>query len=146
MAPSEMQKAPADEARARAKESQSDRGAARHSTPHRLPQLQCECCSKSFNKRAGRRRRFCSDACRMASARAKEALNGSEVQSTLAFGNAPNRPYDSKRYKAISRDPYPSRFSVPLDLLGRGHRWPDAPKLDSKTRDKILWREIGRAP
>src|SRR5690349_9082507 len=72
-----MQNAPADEARARA------RGTARHSTPHRLPQLQCECCSKSFNKRAGRRRRFCSDACRMASARAKEALNGSEVQSTL---------------------------------------------------------------
>src|SRR4029079_11544493 len=104
-----MQNAPADEARARAKDSQSDRGIARHSTPHRLPQLQCECCSKSFNKRAGRRRRFCSDACRMASAQAKEALNGSEVQSTLA----------PKRYKAILRDPYPSRFTVPLDLLGR---------------------------
>ena len=82
----------------------------------------------------------------MASARAKEALNCSEVESTLAFGKALNRHYESKRYKAISRDPYPSRFSVPLDLLGRGHRWSDAPKLDSKTRDKILWREIGRAP
>src|SRR4029079_6377350 len=136
-----MQNAPADEARARAKDSQSDRGIARHSTPHRLPQLQCECCSKSLNKRDGRRRRFGSDACRMASARAKEALNCSEVESTLAFGNALNRHYESKRYKAISRDPYPSRFSVPLDLLGRGHRWPEAPKLASETRDKTFWGE-----
>jgi len=46
--------------------------------------------------------------------------------------------------KQFCENPY--RFTVPLDLLGRGHRWPDAPKLDSETRDKILWREIGRAP
>ena len=76
----------------------------------------------------------------------RKPLMALRYKSTLAFGNAPNRPYDSKRYKANLRDSYPSRFSVPLDLLGRGHRWPDAPKLDSETRDKILWREIGRAP
>ena len=77
----------------------------------RPPQVRCEACSKAFDKRAGRRKRFCTDACRMAAQRAK-------TESSVAFGNALKTPYGSIGCEAISPDPYPSRFSVPLDLLG----------------------------
>jgi hypothetical protein len=32
---------------------------------------------------------------------------------------------------------------APLDLMGRGHRWPGAIKIDAKIRAAILWREAG---
>lgn len=139
-----MQTAPAN--RGGAKEIIDDSGIDRFSTSRRCPQLKCECCTKSFPKRAGRRRRFCSDACRQASTLAQEARNSSDAECSVATGNALNRPDNSKGCGALSRHPHPSRFSVPLDLLGRGHRWPGAARLDRATRDKIAWREIGQAP
>jgi hypothetical protein len=33
-------------------------------------------------------------------------------------------------------------FHTPLDILGRGYRWPDTPALDRETWQKILWREV----
>ena len=100
----------------------------------RPPQVRCEACSKAFDKRAGRRKRFSTDACRMAAQRAK-------TESSVAFGNALNSLYGSIGCEAISPDPYPSRFSVPLDLLGAGHRWPGTPKLDREMWERILRRE-----
>jgi hypothetical protein len=117
----------------------------RHSNCNRGLQLQCEACRKPFYKKAGTRRRFCSDACRMAAARAREARGGSKVECSVAFGNALNHPCNSKSYKPKSPDLYPSQFSVPIDLLGRGHHWPGAPKLDRKIWEAILRRE-GCAP
>ena len=31
----------------------------------------------------------------------------------------------------------PSRFYIPLDLLGHSRRWPGAPKIDRETLEKI---------
>src|SRR5581483_1478382 len=97
--------------------------AKRDNKPKRGLQLRCEACGKSFDKTRGRRKRFCSDACRAALQRAKEANSGSGVEFSVAFGNALNSRYNSKAYKPKTRDLHPSRFSVPLDLLGKGHRW-----------------------
>lgn len=112
-----------------------------HRATRRGVQRRCEACSKTFDKKAGRRRRFCSDACRVAAARAREARKGSEVECSIAFGNAQNSADISKTYKAKEAYPCPSIFSVPLNLLGSGRQWPGAPTLDRATREKILWRE-----
>ena len=39
--------------------------------------------------------------------------------------------------------PTKSLISLPIDLLGRGHRWPRAIRLDRELRERILWCEIG---
>ncbi len=39
-------------------------------------------------------------------------------------------------------EPRPSKFSIPLNLLG-GHRWPGARELDSQTRGYVRHVEIG---
>jgi hypothetical protein len=38
-----------------------------------------------------------------------------------------------------------SSFSVPIDLIGGGYRWPGAPKLNPKLTAMILRAEIGGA-
>jgi hypothetical protein len=107
--------------------------------------LCCEACSRSFVKNSGRRKRFCSDACRKAAQRAKEAQNGFQVGCSAASGNALDRPYNSKGCRAKIENPYPSRFSVPRDLLGRGYCWPGAAEIEPRLRANILWCE-GCAP
>jgi hypothetical protein len=56
--------------------------------------------------------------------------------------NSENPAANSKPCKAenIGRG---SSFSVPIDLIGGGHRWPDAPKLNPKLTAVILQAEIG---
>jgi hypothetical protein len=45
--------------------------------------------------------------------------------------------------KTVSyKQPKPSQFGTPLDLLGRRDRWPNTPGQDRKTWQKILWREV----
>jgi hypothetical protein len=50
---------------------------------------------------------------------------------------------NSKACKASNGNPYPSRISVPIDVLGKGHRWPNAPRLDRTILANIAWKEIG---
>ena len=102
------------------------------------PQLRCESCSKSFDKGAGRRKRFCSDACRKAAERAKEARNSPGAQFSVASGNALNQQTKSIACKRIWPDPCPA----PLDLLGRGCRWPKSRKLDRDVWQRILRAEV----
>jgi hypothetical protein len=106
-------------------------------------QLQCEACSKPFGKRGGRRKRFCSDACRKVAERVKEAACCSQAQCSVASGNDLISPSSSTGCNAKTPDPYPSRLSVPVDVLGRGHRWPGAKPIDRKTWANIVHREIG---
>ena len=105
------------------------------------PQVRCEACGKPSDRAGGRRRRFCSDACRMSAYRARAAFNGSQVESSVALRNALKNPNDSIGYKATKRDPYPSRFDVPLDLLGGDRRGRGAAELDREMWEKILWLE-----
>jgi len=131
---SEMRTAPA---RAPIAEVKKD-GHLPNKTSRRLPQLRCEACSKAFDKLAGRRKRFCSDACRKAAERAKDGRNASKVTCNVASGNALNRPFGSMGCKAPSRHPYL------LNILGGGtHRWPGAHSIDRATIECIRRREIG---
>ena len=107
----------------------------------RPSQVRCEACGKLSDKARGRPRRYCSDACRMAAYRARAASDG----SAIPLRNGLKSSNGSIGCEAAKRDLPPSRFDIPLDLLGTGHRWPGAPKLDRGMREKILWRE-GCAP
>jgi hypothetical protein len=114
-------------------------------TERRLPQLRCAFCGKPFAKTAKRPARCCSRRCRDGLLRETARLDGAQV-SQFGFGCCSlKKQATSMACKATSRDPHPSRFSVPLDLLGRRHRWPGAQRIDRATWEKILWRE-GCAP
>jgi hypothetical protein len=107
------------------------------------PQLRCEACSKPFDKRAGRRRRFCSDACRKAAQRVKEAACCFHTECSTASVNDSESVTTSRAKTDFWPDPHPSCLSAPIDILGRGHRWPGARKIDRKTWANIIHREIG---
>src|SRR5262249_61767988 len=51
----------------------------------RVPQLRCEMCGVKFDKGVGRRRQFCSDACRKAASRT--AKRTTQVSSPVQSGN-----------------------------------------------------------
>lgn len=118
----------------------------RDNNDRRRPQLDCEFCGKQFAKTSKRPARCCSRQCRDGLHRERGRLNGFRVSQVGMRCCALKSATTSIACKPTSRDPHPSQFSVPLDLLGRGYRWPGAPKLDRETREKIAWREIGRRP
>ena len=111
----------------------------------RSPQVRCAMCGKPSDKRNGRRRLYCSDACRMAAHRIRAGSHGSHDPSVIPLRNGLKNPDDSIGCEAPKRDPHPSQFDVPLNILGGGYRWPGAPQLDRETRERILCRE-GCAP
>jgi len=115
-----------------------------HLSPRRGPQLQCAFCSKPFSKTSKRPARCCSPRCSKALLRETARLDGVQVPQVGLSRCTLKSQTNSSSCKATAGHPYPCRFSVPLDILGRGYRWPGAPKLDRKTREKITWREIGR--
>jgi hypothetical protein len=90
---------------------------------------------------AGRHRRFCSTACRVANSREQARFESAGYNHPSCNEIESKSQNKSNGCKAKNRPPCPSRFSVPLDILGRGHRWPNARKLDRATWQKILWRE-----
>ena len=113
-------------------------------------QARCKHCAHALLKRKrgypGRRQHFCSSACRVASSREKARFEAAGYNHPWCYETTSKTVDNSYTCEARKGHPYPSRFSIPVDILGRGHRWPGAPKLDRETRDKIAWREIGRAP
>ena len=115
-------------------------------SPRRGPQLQCAFCNKPFPKTSKRPAWCCSPRCSKALLRETARLDGVQVPQVGLSGCTLKSQSNSSSCKAKAGHPYPCRFSIPVDILGRGHRWPGAPKLDRETRDKIAWREIGRAP
>jgi hypothetical protein len=110
-------------------------------------QAQCEHCRQSLPLRkrggAGRKQHFCSAACRVASKREKERFEGAGYNHPACYEIASKTLSKSSNCEAQNRHPYPCRFSVPVDVLGKGHRWLGAPSLDRKIIAAITWREIG---
>jgi hypothetical protein len=91
--------------------------------------------------------RFCSQRCREAYAydlrRAKIGVHGPRKRrlATTLPGCMENGHFSPT--KTVScKQPQPSRFAVPVDLLGRGLRWPGAHSLDRCVYAEILWREV----
>src|SRR5262249_12121764 len=99
----------------------------------------CEMCGVKFDKGVGRRRQFCSDACRKAASRT--AKRTTQVSSPVQSRNGLKNTDTSVTCKPRNSHLHPRGFSIPLDLLGKGHRWAGAPRLDRATWEKILWRE-----
>lgn len=105
----------------------------------------CEHCRRALPKRRrgspGPAKRFCSATCQKASAREKAAFEAVGYNLSRCPRIASKSVSNSNGCKVQNGHPYPSRFSVPLDVLGRGHRWPGAPKLERRIWEAILWRE-----
>jgi hypothetical protein len=81
-----------------------------------------------FEKRTKRARRMRLEA--------SETLPASRIARTVRNGT-----YSS--IETAPCKPTKSLISLPIDLLGRGHRWPGAIRLDRELRERILWCEIG---
>jgi predicted nucleic acid-binding Zn ribbon protein len=91
--------------------------------------------------------RFCSKQCQDDyNYDVRRARNGAvkarkrRLGSTLP-GSAENEPF-SPIETNIYRTPQTSVYSTPLDLLGRGHRWPNTPSLDRGVWRAILHKEV----
>jgi endogenous inhibitor of DNA gyrase (YacG/DUF329 family) len=109
--------------------------------------IACEHCGRALpaqvRGRAGRVRRFCSSRCQKAEKREKAAFERAGYNLPWCPKIDAKSPSKSNGCKAKNGHPHPPGLSVPIDLLGRGHRWPRTPKLDAETRAKILLREVG---
>ena len=103
-------------------------------------------CSNEFTPHG--QRRFCSERCQQAAAygQRRTAKGPRKVRlrplATPVAATIENGHFSSTKTVGCKQSK-PSQFSTPLDLLGRGHRWPNTPGLDSETWQKILWREVG---
>jgi hypothetical protein len=107
----------------------------------------CEHCGRALptqvRGRAGRVRRFCSSRCQKAAKREKTPFERAGYNLPWCPKIDAKSPSKSNSCKAKNGHPYPSGLSVPIDLLGRGYRWPGTSKLDAETRAKIIRREVG---
>ena len=103
----------------------------------RLPQLCCAYCCKLFPKTAKRPQHFCSARCRKGMAR-QRSLGLPEAQSTTAGRYALKNAANSATCKPKNR------FLIPIDILGRGHRWPEMQRLERGVLAAVLHREVGR--
>ena len=92
--------------------------------------------------------RFCSERCQQDAAYGRRRTAKGPRRRRLIGLATPiattieNGHFSSTKTVSCKR-PKPSQFGTPLDLLGRGHRWPNTPALDRETWQKILWREVG---
>ena len=59
----------------------------------------------------------------------------------MIAGSAENG--SKKVIETVFCKPTKSLLSMPLDVLGRGHRWAGAPKLARRVWEQIIWCEIG---
>jgi hypothetical protein len=107
----------------------------------------CEHCQCRLSQRKrggpGRKQRFCSTACRVASKREKERFESAGYNHPACNEIASKTANKSNGCEPENRHPYPCRFTVPIDVLGKGHRWAGAPRLDRAKLEAIRWREIG---
>jgi ribosomal protein L24E len=101
-----------------------------------------------FIRRNGEQQRFCSEQCQQAYAYdVRRAELGVKTPRKRRLGrgiaDARENGHFSSTKTVDCKRPQPSDFSTPLDLLGRGHRWPGTRSLDRETWQKIMWREVG---
>jgi hypothetical protein len=89
--------------------------------------------------------KFCSSVCRKAGYRRrsarKEAL-GAPKRFRLYPGTG-GRPKNAKFANRTNGEfcHLPSRFDVPLDILGGGYRWANRPPISPEVWEEILWKE-----
>jgi predicted nucleic acid-binding Zn ribbon protein len=91
--------------------------------------------------------RFCSKQCQDDYAYdVRRARNGAvkprkrRLRTTIATSTE-NGPFYPIETVSCQRSK-PSVYSTPLDLLGRGHRWPNTPSLDRGVWRAILHKEV----
>ena len=109
-------------------------------------QLICEQCGESLRQRKlGRPKRFCSTRCRKAAHR--ESSYSAGISSLAWVVPDPGRNGIKKLNKSgvygTQKRGVSPQFIAPKDILGRGYRWPQTPRLDRKTWVKIVRAEIG---
>jgi hypothetical protein len=98
--------------------------------------------------------RFCSQRCREAYAydlkRVEAGVKGPRKKrlqthvthpATPLAGSVENAPFYSSN-STPCKSTQPLAFRVPLDVLGRGHRWPAASSIDQRVVAEILRREL----
>jgi hypothetical protein len=111
------------------------RGNSRRDAP-----VKCSACGRTV-RRKSRQQRYCSDRCRVYAQRenkARTAIKNPVVgQDSGSVTNPPKKSCENNSLQGAK-----SGSSIPLNLLG-GYRWPDAPKLDSETLERIRHLEIG---
>jgi len=106
---------------------------------HRDAPVRCAACGRAV-RRKSRQQKFCGDRCRQFALRENRARH---LNARGALKN-PSGYQDSGRVtqpncftnKNNGLQGVKSGSSVPLNLLG-GYRWPDAPKVDSETLERI---------
>jgi hypothetical protein len=111
------------------------RGNSRRDAP-----VKCSACGRTV-RRKSRQQRYCSDRCRVYAQRenkARTAIKNPVVgQDSGSVTNPPKKSCENNSLQGAK-----SGSSIPLNLLG-GYRWPDGPKLDSETLERIRHLEIG---
>jgi hypothetical protein len=98
----------------------------------------CRNCGREFfaGKRNGRRREFCSNACRQAGFRNAEFARRYQVPDPL-------RNVENTAANAVACEGENRGRGFPLDLLGHGFRWPGATAIDPELHRNILAVELG---
>jgi hypothetical protein len=98
--------------------------------------------------------RFCSQRCREAYAydlkRAESGTKGQRKKRLQALDTHPATPVAASMENGLfsstnstaCKATKPRGFRVPLDVLGRGHRWPASPSIDPRIMADILRREV----
>jgi hypothetical protein len=104
----------------------------------------CSACGRKVARKS-RQQRYCSDRCRVYSQRenarsqinARTAIKNPIVgQDSGSVTNPPKKSCENNSLQGAK-----SGSSIPLNLLG-GYRWPDAPKVDSETLERIRHLEV----
>ena len=105
----------------------------------------CSACGRKVARKS-RQQRYCSDRCRVYSQRenARSQINArTAIKNPIVgqdSGSVTNPAKKLCENNGLQRAK--SGSSIPLNLLG-GYRWPNAPKLDSDTLERIRRLEIG---
>jgi hypothetical protein len=107
-------------------------------TPNGHQAQRCSACGKPLVcNLVGRRKTYCSDACR---------LEGHRTRQISFLGHSKGLQRNGASTPcgiAISGADFCDRG--PVNILG-GHRWPNAKPLDSKTLAKVVRAELGALP
>ena len=113
----------------------------------------CERCRSEYRP-ARQDQSYCSSRCKRAAAYGRERFAAGTkgarkkrlqapdmAPGTHVAGSVRNEAFSST--ETIPCKPTKSLVFGPIDILGRGYRWPGAIRLDAAVRERILWREVG---
>ena len=111
-----------------------------HGNSRRDVPVKCAACGRTV-RRKSRQQRYCSDRCRDYARRENKARTAIKNPVVGQDTGQPTNPHflSNKNNRLQGAK---SGSSIPLNVLG-GYRWPDAPKVDSKTLERICHLEVG---